>query len=175
MSSASKYIIVEDDVSKKNLEIGSGCGGFGMKFYPNCYLTDIAHEFLDKTDCEWIIDVSCSANNLPWSDNRFEKIIIANPYRFGFSSAEEATELLKELSRVIRDGGEIIVIGSHSNKYVAKIDYLLNKKVTIADVKLQCKTEIIEPSLVYNDHVFRNTNNDIVIPNLRFTIHVSKH
>src|SRR5262249_23043229 len=107
-------VIFKDDKAYKNIELGAGCGNFGIIFYPNCYLTDRDTTLMDS--CErCFIDYFCDAHNLPWASDRFDKIIMCNPYGYGFKDEDKSYGLLDELIRVSKDGCEIIIICNHTN------------------------------------------------------------
>ena len=99
----------KDDKTYKNVEIGAGCGNFGKQYYSKCYLTDKDTSL--KTICaKCLIDLFCDAHSLRWKENRFEKIILCNPYGYGFKDEEEANTLFAELHRVAVNNAEIIII-----------------------------------------------------------------
>ena len=164
-----------NDDSFTHLEIGAGCGNFGKNFYPKCYLTD-KDENLEGVCAVCYIDWFCDAHELPWGNNRFDKIIICNPYGYGFHDDEGTALLLKELLRALKGkGSEIIMLCNVRNKYC-------NPKRVETRVKtfleynespyLRVVCQDIVANVEYPNHVFQLTIGGIAIPSSKITIHV---
>lgn len=173
MNEHSHLVIADDNHNIKNLELGAGCGGFGRKFYPLCYTTDLSKPLLEE-DCEHPIQYQCNAYELPWGESRFDKVIMANPYGYGFNDKEVAERLLSELGRVIINGGEILVVGSNLNRFVNKIKVFVREGLVLGNVTFTYQLEEIDASVVYNGHIFRSITGDEVKPTLKYIINVSK-
>jgi len=150
-----------DEPDVLNIELGAGCNNFGKIFYPECYLTD-----KERFQCPiGYIDYYCDAYALPWTDNRFHKIILCNPHGYGFDPIDEqADKLMQELCRVIVSNGEIIVIGHSRNLYcnpdtirLCAAEYELkfpNFKIT-AHTPIEGVNEVAQK---FKDHKFYQTN-----------------
>ncbi|MCC5944080.1 MAG: class I SAM-dependent methyltransferase [Bernardetiaceae bacterium] len=105
-----------EDTDIKHIELGAGCGNFGKQFFPPCYLTDANKALLEQCQpCS--LDCICEAQNIPCEKNRFSKVLICNPFGYGFYTAEQTKQLLDELVRVLESEGKIIVLGNQTNKY----------------------------------------------------------
>jgi SAM-dependent methyltransferase len=120
-----------------NIELGAGCGDFGKLYYPECCLTDRDIGLRDLClPCR--IDCFCDADSLPFSENSFDKIIICNPYHYGFKELDEAQLLLNELIRILKNDSSIIIIGHESNPFCAP------KRVEkrIGEISLHIKADI---------------------------------
>ncbi|MEA5141802.1 class I SAM-dependent methyltransferase [Arcicella rigui] len=158
-----------------NLEIGAGCGDFGKRFYPKCYLTDYDIELMDK--CKTcFIDWFCDAHNLPWSNNRFDLIILCNPYNYGFKDDESTYKLLSELLRVLKKpGGEILLLSTKNNKFCnpQRVKKRIDQFCKINNnYNLEVKSEEIDCSLVYNGYIFREIIGDQIFPTSKININV---
>lgn len=153
-----------------HIEVGSGSGRFGDKFFADCFLTDADNKFLN------FIDVLCPANQLPWEADRFSKIILCNPFNYGFIDSNEGKILLEEFCRVAKDSGEIIIIGRHSNPYCTEKQILRSiQKVTLYELDFQVdynnETQIKNS---YLSHVFRKCDGEPTEPTRQFTLRVKK-
>jgi SAM-dependent methyltransferase len=163
---------VDFDKSVLNLELGAGIGTFGKVFFPKCYSTDSNSQQYKNIDNH--IDIYCEAEDLPFEDNRFEWVIMCSPWGYGFDSKENALSLLKEVSRVLKDNGKILIIANHTNKYVARLEKRVNElhldgvTITIAEsINIDYKTK-------YSCHLFFTTDFDHTKPDKQFILHVSK-
>ena len=170
----SKNNTLIDDKTYINLEIGAGCGNFGKQFYPKCYLTD--NDTSLRETCENChIDWFCGAHELPWSDNRFESIIICNPYNYGFSDNESTERLLNELLRVLKEKSKIILLSTKNNKHcnpqrVQKrvLEFCKNHK----DISLDVVVEDVNCNLLYESYVFMEVLGGQIFPSCKITINV---
>ncbi|MDP3147238.1 MAG: class I SAM-dependent methyltransferase [Bacteroidota bacterium] len=168
---ASKFI---DDKSYKNLEIGAGCGDFGSTYHPKCYLTD-GDSDLNSRCKENSVHHFCQGNKLPWGENRFEIVIMCNPYLYGFKDYEDSVPLLNEIIRVLKNNGKLIVLGRATNPYC--IGYRINEtvnKVNIPNVTLIYNEENINSTHEYSNYVFKRMDNSDTIPDKRYTIQIDK-
>lgn len=166
-----------DSKSFSNLEIGAGCGNFGKIFYPQCYLTDNDMSLSKSCDtCH--IDWFCDVHDLTWKEDRFEHLIMCNPYKYGFINDESTEKLMNELLRVIKKTDtKIIMICRHDNKFCnpkrvkTRIAKYLEKnnrfKLTVDSYEIDSKTE-------YKDYIFRATDRNPTIPNCKIIIHVNE-
>jgi ubiquinone/menaquinone biosynthesis C-methylase UbiE len=101
----------------KHIELGSGCGNFGQQYHAECFLTENKTEADIKNICSnYHVNIfSCDAYNIPCSENRFQKIIMCNPYRYGFKDTENGIPLLSEFGRVLTNNGIVIVLSTNTN------------------------------------------------------------
>ena len=168
---------ITDDKSVLHLELGAGCGNFGKIHYPKCYLTD--YDAALATICEkCYIDYFCDAHNLPWKNNRFDKIIMCNPYGYGFLPSEERTKkLLTELLRVLKNkDSEIIVIGHKRNKYCSykniqiTIDDFMNENKQLFNLEVVCDNP--DFSVKYGNYIFRTIQGVETKPSHEIKIYV---
>lgn len=164
-----------DDKSFSNLEIGSGCGNFGQIFHPKCYLTDYDLE-LEKICGECHIDWFCSAYELTWKNDRFDSIIMCNPYKYGFHKDEDAEKLMLEILRVLKKNkGKIIMLCHHTNKYCnphkvkKQIDLLLAKYESL---NLKVESTLIDSRTEYEGYIFKRIDGGQTFPNYKIIIHV---
>ncbi|PWK27290.1 hypothetical protein LV89_01603 [Arcicella aurantiaca] len=164
-----------DDKSYTNLEIGAGCGDFGKKFYPKCYLTDYDANL--RESCELChIDWFCDAHELPWGDNRFDTIILCNPYNYGFNDDDSTDKLMKELLRVLKvTNSKIILISTKNNKHcnpqrVSTRISAFCKKNNISNMNVS--SEEIDCNSLYENYVFKEVLGDQIFPSCKITIDV---
>lgn len=170
----SKRVEFTDDVKVLHIELGAGCGNFGTMFHPKCYTTDVDDALMGV--CKPLyLDRIVDAFNLPWADNRFSKVLMCNPFGFGFDQVSTGCILIRELARVLKDESDIIIIGSNRNKYcrpdnIAKSVQEFssdNKEVEISSV------ESIDPTSEYSGYKFYTTGSvNETKPNLRITLYV---
>jgi len=101
-----------------NIELGAGCGNFGQEYYPDCFITDKKTQGeLDNTCESHSIQVfSCDAHNIPANSDRFQTIIMCNPFRYGFRDRGDYS-LLDELYRVAQDKGIVVILTNKSNPF----------------------------------------------------------
>jgi hypothetical protein len=163
-----------DDKTYLNIELGAGCGTFGSTYFSKCYLTDL-DEGLRNSCSSCSIDWFCDAHKLPWSSDRFQKIILCNPYGFGFDSEESAAELLTELGRVSKNGSEIIIIGHKANKYCAP--ERVSKRIsnfTNPNFSFDIEIEELDTIVHYKSYIFRTMDGQQTWPNKKIKINVTK-
>lgn len=101
-----------------NIELGAGCGDFGQQYYPDCFITDKkTQEELDDTCESHSIQIFlCDAHNIPASSDRFQTVVMCNPWGYGFNDRGNY-RLLDELYRVTLNEGSIIILTRKNNKY----------------------------------------------------------
>jgi ubiquinone/menaquinone biosynthesis C-methylase UbiE len=168
----------KDDKSYVNLELGAGCGNFGAIYFYKCYLTDGDDERL-KDRCKVnSINFFCKAHQLPWGNDRFEKVIMCNPYLYGFKDYEDSVPLLAEIIRVLKKTGIFIIIGSKGNNYC--IEYKIEKtieKTRLLYPNFTCDlvAEEIDSSKEYNNYIFKRMDNSETKPTKRFTLTIIKN
>lgn len=165
----------KDDSSIQNIELGCGCGNFGQVFYPKCYLIDNNVDL--TTNCNPLyINFLCSAYDLPWENDRFEMVIICNPWNYGFSDPDESSILLaKELNRVLRQNGILTILGNKYNKYC--IPQRIKKTLDNCGIKYQIIEEISSDDLgleYYEGYIFKSSSGISTIVNVRLMIKIEK-
>lgn len=164
-----------------NIELGAGCGDFGKLYFPECYLTDKDTELIE--DCLKVlgfpcrIDCFCDANNLPFPENSFDRVIMCNPYGYGFRELDEVEILLNELVRILKNDSSIIIIGHEKNPFCAP----KRVKSRIKDISLQTNADIrfsvedIDSEKEYPGYNFRLIEEKRkTVPNKRITLYVRK-
>ncbi len=172
-------MIQNDDKNILNIELGAGCGCFGKTYFSKCYTTDIDKKY--KDNCQrYCLDFTCSAISLPFGNNRFDKIILCNPYGFGFRDEEDAFLFLSEAIRVLNTKGEIIVIGNEKNAYAKpqNIKRVIDEYMLTEDDKIDISTFIrdIDPSIDYPKYVFYQSDLNLpTIPNKETVIFIDKN
>lgn len=147
-----------------NIEIGAGRGAFGVRFHPPCLATDI--RLLPG------IAVVTDAKQLALRAETFSKVVICNPYGYGFRMGE-GMELMRELVRVLRPGGTIIVVGHSTNKYCQ-----FARIVTIAEslsgegMSLAVERRDISPAQDFPGHHFRRVDGSTTVPDVEIRVMV---
>lgn len=112
-----------------NIEFGSGKNFFGKCEYPECYLTDknipqLQH-FIEclpdyhKANCHYI-DFACDFYNYNFDGRLFQKIILCNPYDFGYQGLAEGKLFFDRTGDLLDNNGQIIIICNKSNQFVKK-------------------------------------------------------
>jgi len=161
-----------DNKAYINLELGAGCGNFGATYHPKCYLTDVDQTL--KTTCSVChVHWFCDARELPWSDNRFDKVILCNPYGFGFNDEEESQILLNEIVRVSKNGSQIIIVGSGVNRYCAP-ERVKKRVNNCSAARFKFYEEDIDCAKEYKGFIFRMVDGTPTIPTKRMVIDVVK-
>lgn len=162
-----------DDFTKKNIEVGAGNGDFGQRYYPQCYLTDYDQSLKSSRTK---IDCFCDAHNLIyWNNDRFEHVIMCNPFGYGFSETDSSEALLDELIRVLKNKGKIVILGNKTNKFCApqRIEKRLNNYVR-DHVHLKFEVNDIDAKSLYGDYKFWSCDGFEVIPTKKIEIYVTK-
>lgn len=165
--------------SIKHIEIAAGYGDFGKKFYPECILSDKDEQCYNLNIS---IDLLCDATDIPFSNDRFNLIIICNPFNFGFKKVDDGVSLLKEFIRVLKDKGKILIIGNNANPWckLERVEKTVQKLQAEESLKLSLKIDSAEnnsfnPKVEYNNYIFYQTGGtNETKPNMRFTIYVTK-
>ena len=75
-----------------NVEVGAGTTEFGRKFFPPCVLTDVDEELVQRHGFQGnrVIDIVCAAEALAFRTQEFERVIVCNPWRYGFRREEDS-------------------------------------------------------------------------------------
>lgn len=146
-----------------HVELGAGCGNFGQKYHSECFLTEKRTETEVKQICKnYHVDIfSCDAYNIPCNDNRFKKILMCNPYGYGFNDTESGFDLLNEFARVLINKGMVIVLSTHTNSYAMPKRVLrrIDEFNTVSStVKFNCQIHDIDCSLSYPNYKFFHVN-----------------
>lgn len=157
----------------RNLEVGASRNCFGKKYYPSCYLTDLTEpsfpHFQSLTDYDennaHFLDYVGDFYNLNFTRD-FDLAIFCNPYGFGFRGKEESKRFLNKSGQVLRNGGEILILGNRANdwsKYENAEKWLsrLNDE-NILDYKLELSplTLLDENHTYRTNHIFRKMTVD---------------
>ena len=162
-----------------NIELGAGCGNFGKIFYPTCCLTDKDKKLIEQ-NCGQMhnIDYFVDAEKIStWASYKFEKVIICNPYGYGFKDKAEGSILIGEMVNVLFNEGQIIIISSSRNSYC--LIHKIKNSITEFNQKnptinLVLENETIDASVEYPGYKFYQCDHTQAIPNQKITINV-KH
>lgn len=164
-----------DRQSVLHIEVGAGRLTFGRDFYSECFLTDNDEE-LETVYRVTTLDEICDAHSLPWPDNRFQKVIMCNPYDYGFRDPDQSENLLAELTRVLTDKGQIIVIGARTNPWCAP--YRIEKGLRNFESKTTFRYNLeiisIDSQTEYPKCVFETKGFTRTYPNFRAEIELRK-
>lgn len=156
----------------RNLEIGASRNCFGKKYYPSCYLTDLAEPSYphfqtlpnyDENNSHFLDYIGDFYDlNL---ERDFDLAIFCNPYGFGFRGREESKRFLNKSGQVLRNGGEILILGNKANqwsKYENARKWLsrLNDD-NILDYQLELSPlTVLDENHTYANHIFRKMTVD---------------
>jgi len=170
---------LKDDKSFTNLELGAGCGNFGTQFHPKCYLTDGCDNKLQDRCKNNSIHWFCKANELPWGSDRFNSVIICNPYLYGFKDYDHSVPLFTEILRVLKKQGTIIIIGTKNNKFCpeTRIVKTANKALeTLNSFTYEFASEEFVAGTEYAGYEFKTIGNAIISPppSKRYIIKINK-
>lgn len=177
-----------NDESVENIEIGAGKTAFGKKFFPNCYLTERSESpvsnlphFTELEDyneedhnCHFI-DHFSDLEGLVSNPKMFLHVICCNPYGYGFRSEHYTIQTLNNVGKILEVGGELMVLGSHSNPWA---DYRKAKRnIEKAASRLSFVFELSEVEELSDDHIYRighkfymSNLNQITYPTIRYFI-----
>jgi len=164
-----------------NIELGAGCGDFVKLYFPECCLTD--NDIGLRESCQKELDVSCSADcfcdagSLPFSENSFARVIICNPYKYGFKKPDQAEILLNELIRILKKDSLIIIIGHEKNPYCApqRVEKRIGEISLLTKADISFSVEDIDAEEFYPGYSFRRIEGKRkTVPNRRMTLNVRK-
>lgn len=171
MAGAHEHGLQDTQVPSSSVEVGAGFGDFGKRFYPHCYLTDRDKALLQGAPA---LDVICDANGVSFTGGLFNRVIMCNPYHYGFADKELASDLLAGFLRVLQSEGEIIIIGHLNNKYchpnrVQRTVAAFNKA---NQMNMEVEVKSIVAAEAYPGHAFYDCGRRRIHPNLRIRIRV---
>ena len=86
------------------VDVGCGLGGFG-KYYGNTVFCDINTKNIDALKAEGLRAYLIAGDRLPFNDGEFDSALMDNV----IEHIEDPTELLREVVRVMRKGGLLLV------------------------------------------------------------------
>ena len=168
----------------RNLEVGASRNCFGKKYYPSCYLTDLTEpsyphfhglENYDENNSHFLDYIGDFYDlNI---DRDFDLTIFCNPYGFGFRGKEHSKKFLNKSGQVLRDGGEILILGNRANdwskyenaeKWLSRLN---NEQLLDYNLALSPLVVIDEDHVYRTSHVFRKmTVDDTTIVNEMYRI-----
>ena len=163
-----------------NIELGAGCGNFGQKYHSECFLTDRSspNELKQKCSNCFVTIFYCDAHNIPCGDNRFNTLLMCNPFGYGFKDSEDGLVLLNELARVLRDKGKVIILGtsSNTNAQPKRIERRIREFNRLQNlVQFTILAQKIDSQQEYSGHAFFNTDGITpTTPNNRITLICNK-
>jgi ubiquinone/menaquinone biosynthesis C-methylase UbiE len=144
-----------------NIELGAGCGNFGQKYHPECFLTEKRTITEVKKACsEFFVTVfSCDAHNIPCEENRFNHVILCNPNGYGFRDSEDGLLLLSELARILKNKGNVTILGTLNNSYTNRIEKrIIEFNAQNLFIQFDCSIHEIDHQKDYPDHSFFYTD-----------------
>lgn len=159
-----------------NIELGAGCGNFGHKYHPECFLTEKRTLSEVKHVCKdfYATIFSCDAYNIPCEENRFNHVVMCNPYGYGFNDREYGMSLLSELSRVLTNQGRVIILGTMNNKFAMpsrikrRVDEFNSQNIFS---RFHYSVQEIDCSVDYPEHTFFYTDSiQSVFPRYRTSL-----
>lgn len=155
----------------QSIELGAGESEFGRKFYPKCLETDSDLSLLN-TNC---IDVITDAHKICVDDGSFDRVILCNPYEYGFIR-EEGLVLLREIVRILKDQGQVILIASSSNPYCQsqRIKQIADTLRLETDVIIQIQVTAINLQTQYPEQKFYRLDGTETIPNIEIILQIQK-
>ena len=154
----------------KNLELGAGCGSFGAFYYAECFITDKSHPALLHERCKgsYTASVECDAYEIPCGKDRFNNIIMCNPYMYGFRDDEQSIIFLDELYRVLTKNGKVTILTTKNNPYSTpkRVEKRIkNYNLGAEQEKFKISVETIDPSKKYPRAIFRCGGGKTTTPN----------
>ncbi len=146
-----------------NIEFGSGKNYFGKCEYPECYLTDKnipqSPHFMEclpdyhEADCHYI-DFACDFYDHNFYGRLFQKIILCNPFGFGYQLSEGRL-FFNRAGDLLDNNGQIIIICSKTNPHVKKklLDFYLSTNNPLWKSRYDFEIEHFE--VMDNEHYIR--------------------
>jgi len=155
--------VFDDFPAVLHIELGAGCGNFGLVYFPDCFLSDAESNNFLRSVCPspttFIDKLQCSAHEIPCQESRFEKVVMANPFNYGFFNSTQSEILFYELFRVLKPGGEAIVIANKSNPwgaYGSIADQLV--RCTNGNELFSIQYTTIDQDIDFPGYLFLNSN-----------------
>ncbi len=155
----------------QSIELGAGESEFGRKFYQKCLETDSDLSLLN-TNC---IDVITDAHKICVDDGSFDRVILCNPYEYGFIR-EEGLVLLREIVRILKDKGQAILIASSHNPYCQsqRIKQIADTLRLETEVIIQMQVTTINPQTQYPEQKFYRLDGTETKPNTEIILQIQK-
>ncbi|MCE2434658.1 MAG: class I SAM-dependent methyltransferase [Candidatus Latescibacteria bacterium] len=155
----------------QSIELGAGESEFGRKFYPKCLETDSDLSLLN-TNC---IDVITDAHKICVDDGSFDRVILCNPFPYGFVR-EEGLVLLREIVRILKSKGQVILIASSRNPTCQpqRIKQIANALELGTDVKIQIQVTAINLQTQYPEQKFYRFDGIETKPNTEIILQIQK-
>lgn len=150
-----------------SLELGAGRNPVGPLHFSPCVASD--RRLISG------LHVVCLAHKLSFHDGSFDRVVMCNPFKYGFKLGRKAESLLEELFRVLRPTGHIVVIGGSSNPYCdpRRIRYIAARFST-THRPLVVEDQRIDARAVFPGHRFERTDGTETRPNWRTTIRLGQ-
>ena len=157
-----------------NIEIGAGVGCLGRTFYSPCVETDINRDLIGVKSPS-PIDLVCDAHCVSVIDDKFRFVIVCNPYPYGFVR-EEGIQLLRELVRIVKSQGKIILIASslNPNCQPQRIREAVRSVADETGMKIGISVNGLDSASRYPAHRFRRLDGSSTIPDTQITLTVIK-
>lgn len=151
-------------LADQNVEIGAGVAAFGARFHAPCVATDIQR--LPG------IALVTDAHRLALKSQLFSAVIVCNPYNYGFRM-EAGRALMRELLRVLRPGGTIIVVGHSSNKF-CQFERIrgIAESLSGEGMSIAVERRKISPDAMFPGHHFRRVDGSTTVPDVEIRVRV---
>ena len=164
----------QDDLSKRNIELGCGCGNFGAVFFEPCFLTEYDNSLRTRCDIAHI-DRFCDAHHLPWQENRFRHVIMCNPCEYGFMLTDGADALFREIARVLQQRGYIAIVTHSSNPYANRelLEHRLPRFRNLSSGPIRIRSYRL-PRDPFNDFFFRRMDMKRTRPDTYICLQIDK-
>ena len=158
-----------------NIEIGAGIGCFGRTFYSPCVETDSNRDLIGANSPN-PIDLVCDAHYVSVINDKFRFVIVCNPYPYGFVRGEEGIQLLRELVRIVKSQGKIILIASSRNPNCQpqRIRGAVRSVTDETGMKIEISVDGLDSASRYPDHRFLRLDGSSTIPDTQITLTVIK-
>jgi hypothetical protein len=147
-----------------NIEFGAGKGCFGKKFLPSCYLTDITNNNLphfkelaqydENSNCHYL-DHLYDFIKSDIINRTFDRLIFCNPYGFGVGGYGEAKDFFTRAGRILNVGGEILMIGGITNRWVKYTNAVNYYNQLIGEENLLYEFQISPLTVLDDNHQYR--------------------
>jgi len=163
-------------LNKKNLELGAACGTFGHAFIPDCLITEKDKERCDEICKPSYVEYFCDALDTKLPDNWFTEIYACNPHGYGFQNYDDSELFLKEIARIIKNNGKLVILSTIRNTFGAphKVKRAI-ERVKIKGVEFECIEKPIEERFLGHKFVmFANQFQKETNPNYQIEIYVRK-
>lgn len=151
----------------ESIELGAGGGRFGDRFFAPCLETDVGSTGRDHLEVDALMD----AHVVACRDAEFRRVIMCNPYPYGFVR-DAGLALLEEVARVLRPAGEAVLIASSRNpccqpKRIARAAQALLEST---GQNITMTVTGVDAAQRYAGHTFRRLDGAETVPNMEIVL-----